>query len=66
MVRKGAQFWVNMIIKLPNTNIKSVQTLLLIFDTAGNFLMKEFNANKLFYVSHDCAPENMRCRRKVW
>ena len=48
LVRKGAQFWVNMIIKLTNTNTKSVQALLLIFDTAGNFLMKEFNANKLF------------------
>ena len=44
----GSKLWVNMVMKSPNTSTNSVQTLSLIFDTAGHCFILKFNSVKLY------------------
>ena len=55
--QRGAQLWLNMATKLPNTNAKSKQALRLIFDLPGHCFVLNygFYCNKLFKNSLDCS-----------
>lgn len=64
---RSAPFYVNTVIKFPNTNTILIKTLPLIYDLVGYCFVLNYRINftELYRICHDCGYENAHHRQKV-